>query len=68
MRNKYSFSEFLKTAYSVIITKVIYPKARIIRRPVYIRGGGITGWRKRPYNRAFLPFRLRWKQTDLIYR
>ena len=39
MRNKYSFSEFLKTAYSVIITKVIYPKARIIRRPVYIRGG-----------------------------
>lgn len=40
MRNKYSFSEFLKTAYSLIITKITYPKARIIRRPVYIRGGG----------------------------
>lgn len=43
MRNKYSFSEFLKTAYSVIITKVIYPKARIIRRPVYIRGVSLVG-------------------------
>ena len=45
MRNKYSFSEFIKTIYSLIITKITYPKARIIRRPVYIRGGGgITGW------------------------
>ena len=67
MRNKYSFSEFLKTAYSLFITKVTYPKARLIRRLVYIREG-ITGWRKRPYNRSFLPFRLRWKQADLIYR
>ena len=39
MRNRYSFSEFMKTAYSLIITKATYPKARIIRRPVYIRGG-----------------------------
>lgn len=40
MRNKYSISEFIKTAYSLLITKMIYPKARIIRRPVYFRGGG----------------------------
>ena len=39
MGNRYSISEFIKTAYSLVITKMTYPKARLIRRPVYIRGG-----------------------------
>lgn len=39
MRNRYSFSEFVKTAYSLVLTKIVYPQARLVRRPVYIRGG-----------------------------
>lgn len=38
MTNKYSASEFVKNVYSFIGTKMIMPKARFIRRPVYIRG------------------------------
>lgn len=38
MRNNYTFSEFVSSAYSLILTKLFYPKARLIRRPVYIRG------------------------------
>ena len=38
MGNSYSPSEFVKTAYSLIITKLTFPAARLIRRPVYIRG------------------------------
>lgn len=34
---KYSLSETLKTTYSLIMTKVFDSKARLIRRPVYIR-------------------------------
>lgn len=43
MKNQYSFSEFIKTAYSFIMTKLTIPQARLIRRPVYIRGGTISG-------------------------
>lgn len=39
MRNRYSISEFIKTAYSLVLTKITFPQARLIRRPVYIRGG-----------------------------
>lgn len=39
MGNQYSFSELIKTAYSLLATKITYPQARLIRRPVYIRGG-----------------------------
>lgn len=38
VRNHYSFSEWFKTAYSVFTTKIWIPKARIVRKPVYIRG------------------------------
>ncbi len=38
MRNKYSFSELLKTIYSLILTKLTMKDARLIRRPIYIRG------------------------------
>lgn len=38
MGNKYSVTEIIKTAYSLIMTKLTVPKARLIRRPVYIRG------------------------------
>lgn len=43
MKNKYTGTEFLKTIYSFIMTKLITPQARIIRRPVYIRGKGYIG-------------------------
>lgn len=38
MRNNYSFSEFIKNAYSLIVTKLVMKQARLIRRPIYIRG------------------------------
>lgn len=38
MRAKYSFSEVLDNACSLCITKVAMKQARLIRRPVYIRG------------------------------
>ena len=38
MRNQYSISEFLKISYSYVLTKLLFPKARLIRRPIYIRG------------------------------
>lgn len=38
MRNKYTFSEFLSNVYSLIVTKLFYKGARLIRRPIYIRG------------------------------
>lgn len=38
MRNKYSFSEFFGTAWALFITKLYYRPARLIRRPIYMRG------------------------------
>lgn len=51
----YSPSEFLKNCYSLILTKLFFRPARLIRRPVYIRGskglkygeGLTTGYRCR---------------------
>ena len=53
--NRYSFSELVKNAYSLLLTKLFYAPARLIRRPVYIRGrkgmafgeGFTTGYRCR---------------------
>lgn len=38
MRNKYSFTELIKNVYSYGLTRLCYKRARLIRRPVYIRG------------------------------
>lgn len=38
MNNQYSPSEFLKNIYSLVCTKLFFHQARLIRRPVYIRG------------------------------
>lgn len=38
MGNHYSPSEFIKTAYSVLMTKLTFSQARLIRRPIYVRG------------------------------
>lgn len=38
LNNNYSISEFLSTAWSLILTKLVYPQARLVRRPVYMRG------------------------------
>ena len=44
MRNQYSPSEFIKNAYSLAVTKLTFPQARLVRRPIYIRGAkSITG-------------------------
>jgi acetyltransferase-like isoleucine patch superfamily enzyme len=36
--NAYSIAEMIKTGYSLLVTKLTMPEARLIRRPVYIRG------------------------------
>jgi len=38
MRNNYGFTEILKNIVSLIYTKLFFPKARLLRRPIYIRG------------------------------
>jgi acetyltransferase-like isoleucine patch superfamily enzyme len=38
MKNKYSLSETISTAYAFICTKLFYKGARLIRRPFYCRG------------------------------
>ena len=43
MTNAYSPSEFVKNCWSLLCTRLFYRPARLIRRPVYIRGGkGMT--------------------------
>ena len=37
--NFYSISELAKTAYALIMTRLFFPKASLIRRPFYLRGG-----------------------------
>ncbi|MDS0526522.1 acetyltransferase [Clostridium sp. SHJSY1] len=46
MKNRYSFSEFIKTLYALIITKIFYKKARLVRRPIYIRGKSYMDFKK----------------------
>ena len=44
---RYSFSETIKNIYALIMTKVFWNSARLIRRPVYIRGkASIIGGKK----------------------
>ena len=38
MNNKYSLSEFITNIYALLCTKLFFPKARFVRRPVYVRG------------------------------
>ncbi len=38
MRNRYGLFETVSTVFSLILTKLTFPQARLIRRPVYIRG------------------------------
>ena len=55
MKNVYSPCEFLKNCYSLICTKLLFKGARLVRRPVYLRGakglsfgtGFTTGYRCR---------------------
>ncbi|WP_319001916.1 DapH/DapD/GlmU-related protein [Clostridium algoriphilum] len=49
MRNGYGLGEIFKNAISLIYTKIFYKGARLIRRPIYVRGkkflrygGGLT--------------------------
>ncbi|MBQ8880995.1 MAG: acetyltransferase [Oscillospiraceae bacterium] len=55
MANRYSPSEFIKNCWSLFCTKLFFRPARLVRRPVYIRGkkgmtfgpGFTTGYRCR---------------------
>ena len=55
MANRYSPSEFIKNCWALFCTKLFYRPARLVRRPVYIRGkqgmtfgpGFTTGYRCR---------------------
>ena len=38
MGNNYSISEFISTTFALICTKLVYRNARLIRRPIYMRG------------------------------
>lgn len=38
MSNRYSFSEFTSTAWALVCTKISFRGARLVRRPVYVRG------------------------------
>lgn len=38
MNNKYSILEIIKNIYSFFLTKLFFSNARLIRRPIYIRG------------------------------
>lgn len=38
MINRYSITEFVKASYAFMIIKFTIRKARLIRRPIYIRG------------------------------
>lgn len=38
MINQYTFSEKISTIYSLVLTKLFYKKARLIRRPFFCRG------------------------------
>ena len=40
MNNRYMFSELLSTAWALACTKAFYRPARLVRRPVYLRGRG----------------------------
>lgn len=37
-RSKYSVVDVIRNGFAFILTKVFFPKARLVRRPVYIRG------------------------------
>lgn len=45
--NKYSVWDIIKLMYFLVITKLIYPRQRIIRRPFTIRGGKMIDWGKK---------------------
>ncbi|MGB3159722.1 MAG: DapH/DapD/GlmU-related protein [Carnobacterium sp.] len=38
MNNRYSFTETISTGIALLLTKIFYKHARLIRRPIYIRG------------------------------
>ena len=38
MKNKYCFSEFVSNCIAFIFTKIFYRPAKLIRRPLYLRG------------------------------
>lgn len=65
MRNKYSISEFLKMIYSLAMTKIWMFHARLIRRPIYIRGAkSLAGCRNLTTGR-FCRFDLEGKHNTL---
>lgn len=65
MENKYSISEFIKNIYSFIMTKICMRQARLIRRPIYIRGSHSLSGGKNLTTGRFCRFDLEGKKQTL---
>lgn len=65
MNNQYSFSEFIKTVYSLAMTRLTIPQARLIRRPVYVRGAKSLAGCKRLTTGRFCRFDLEGRKKTL---
>lgn len=66
MKNQYSLSEFIKNIYSFVITKITMKQARLIRRPIYIRGRASLSGGKNLTTGRFCRFDLRGKKKLCI--
>lgn len=66
MRNKYSFSEFVCNVFSLLLTKITMHQARLVRRPVYIRGANSISGGKRLTTGRFCRFDLDGKKKTLF--
>lgn len=66
MGNRYSLSEFIKTAYSLVLTRITFPKARLLRRPIYIRGARSISGAERLTTGRFCRFDLNGTEKTLF--
>ncbi len=55
VRSKYSISEFFSTGFAFLLTKLTFRRARLLRRPIYIRGKKSMGGGYWAYDRPLLP-------------
>lgn len=44
MKNSYGLGEFIKNSISLIYTKIFFKGARLIRRPIYVRGKNLLSY------------------------
>lgn len=64
MKNQYSLSETISTAYALICTKLFYKGARLIRRPFYCRGKSLLQFAEGFTTGYYCRFDLLSKEND----